>query len=337
MGAVKSVLDALPAINNVKFDLGPDLYQSIVVGGSQRPDFSKGDEVCSPRAMELDFDLYIPVRVQDALMERQSISSPRSEHFRLYFRDTYHGEVAFVRPLGAADEDASTAVAVVREFLLKHLEDPSGRVAFECLGPSPFHAEFSLSLGVLDYDSRFSVKPEMLGGYARLDFIADSTEFSSEEDAIAELMFDLSGEFGLYYKLIQLRVQAMDEWLCVHDEFVDMLQPVGFWKKLFWPSASLLKTMITRLAQFEMSQVMRLDQAREMVRSQYSAVDATFFLKVFTQQAHEEVPAYPTEQIGRLLSFHEHRLQKRLEFIVVCASSVLGGAVGSLITLAATA
>jgi hypothetical protein len=96
-----------------------------------------------------------------------------------------------------------------------------------------------------------------------------------------------------------------------------------------------LERLMNSLALFEIDQIYRDNQISEHMRSLYSS-DTDKYVLEFIDEAIKQIPQYPTEQIGRVLSFHWTRRQKRFDYLVATLSAILGGAVGSLITLAAS-
>ncbi|MBK8256231.1 MAG: hypothetical protein IPK82_26640 [Polyangiaceae bacterium] len=347
LNAVRKALEALPALNNLEIE-PPLAPRTIEVATTARPVLQDGESIISPQAMRIDFDLYIPSRVQHSLIGEtlpggdSAVSITGTERFRVCIRDTFHGEVAFVQPLDPSGDDAlddspSTAVQVVREFLKKNFKDPTGKVLFEVIGPSPFHADFYLTHGATKDSHRFSLKATRPLGYAAFNFTASNEHFDSPEDALEELFFDLSHELGLFYEVTCLRIQALHEWEALSTLIEGLLADTSTRseKKTKRPKLPPLEGLMNALARFEIDQVYRDSQIAGHKRSLYDS-DTDKYIRELVEEAIKEIPQYPTEQIGRVLAFHWARRQKRFEYLVATLCALLGGAVGSLITLAAS-
>jgi hypothetical protein len=304
LAAVRGALEALPAVNNLEVlpSLSPD---EISMDDKLRPLLEAGDAVVSPRAEQLDFELYIPERVQATLIQRA---------------------------LPGLGPDTGT-----ERFLRANFKDPAGKVTFEALGPSPFHADFYVALGPLAGGQSFSLKRARPRGYADLRFVANEDTFGSTEEALDALLFELSHELGLFYDVTSLRVQAIREWDILSEQIDQLLEArqSPSRKERKPRSLSPLDHLMNDLARFELAQVTRQGTIAEHKRRLYDS-DVDKYLVEFAEESIKEFPQYPTEQVGRVLAFHWSRRQKRLEYAVAAVSALIGGVAGSLITLAAS-
>jgi len=337
--AARATLEALPAVNNL--ETRPSLFShEIVMDQDLRPSLQDGHPVVSPRAEQFDFDLYVPERVQAALFEAAMTGLPPdtgTERFRVHIRDTFHGEVAYVQPLEPDGEHSpSSAVQVVREFLRGNFKDPAGRVQFETLGPSPFHAEFHLALGSVPDGQAFSLELTRPRGYADLRFVANDRSFHSLDKALDELLFELSDQLGLFYEVTALRAQAIREWGALGDQIERLLEKRNTptqWRRRHSARRLALDDLMNDLARFEIAQAYRQSAITEHRRNLNDPAGGTH-LSEFVNGAIKEFPQYPTEQVGRVLAFHWNRRQKRMEYAVAVVSALVGVA-GTLLTLAA--
>lgn len=271
--AVQAALEALPAVNDVEIDPAgaPDEFD---MAGEPRPALDAGDEVVSPRAVQLDFDVYIPRRVQDAIVGRAAGEpEPRTgpEHFRVHIRYSFYGEVAFVVPLGESDENnsPSDSVRIVREFLSENFKDPTGRVKFETLGPSPFHADFYVTLGKVDDGRGFALETARPRGYADLHFTANADMFESVIEAADALFFDLGSELDDFYEIVRLRVEGMREWARLAADAESILEDrkdKSVAKVPVRQQIAHLSKLMDALARFELNEVYRAGSVAKIER-----------------------------------------------------------------------
>ena len=331
---VRKAIESLPAVNNVEAEPCPVPLRHTDFS-SARPSLESGEPVVSADPSKLDFDLYIPARVQDQLVDDKTSKTLGTERFRVHTRFGYYGEVAFIQPLDAPNcRKPSLAVRVVREFLFKNFADPEKRVKFEWLGPSPFHANFFMQFGPADADADITLQLSRKRGYADYLFNAKSESFSSPRDALDALLFLLSSELSAYYEIVRRRRATTSEWEVLEHSLSSLLaddtQSSDAQPKLHRSLESTLKD----LTRFEIQQVYLAAKIKQILRDLYKADDEAF-LRDFIDTAINELPTFPTDQIGRVLAFHQNKQQKRLELLVAVLCALIGGIAGSLLTLAA--
>ena len=129
--------------------------------------------------LDIGFEIYIPHRLQSQLASFGRKLFTCTERFRVFIRNPYFFPITFVEAIEpTGDCQPSDGVVVVREFLKNHFEEskPDG-IGFDCLGPSPFHADFFLQSGMTsdqEYDNNgFHCEPTYHRGYDRMDFLFD--------------------------------------------------------------------------------------------------------------------------------------------------------------------
>lgn len=102
----------------------------------------------STSRLRVAFELHIPSRLQTELLEEVYVPDASTASFHVVCANFYHGPVTFVIPKSPADDTpampGSEAVLIVRRFLERELPKVTHSLAFELVGPSPFHADFGL-------------------------------------------------------------------------------------------------------------------------------------------------------------------------------------------------
>ena len=80
----------------------------------------------------IDFDLYIPFRIQDGLARLRARSDTGTENFRIHVIYVYYSPVVFVELLDPTDPcTPSTAMVVIREYLWSELRKTHDRSSAE--------------------------------------------------------------------------------------------------------------------------------------------------------------------------------------------------------------
>lgn len=94
--------------------------------------------------LDLEFDLYIPLRVQAELCHtEEKLIHTFTERFKVRIFQSYYFPVSVVETLSPTKPNSpSKGIQIVREFLNRELAvDKSPYIRFECIGPSPFHLD----------------------------------------------------------------------------------------------------------------------------------------------------------------------------------------------------
>ena len=145
---LKSSLELIPSISNIKIDVD-ESFESIDTEVTEPIQSIEDDFGFFPSPMSsfrLQFNIFIPFRIQKELHSRKVRAN--TENFRVYTKTAYHFIVTYVELLDSLNDcTPSDGVIVVREFLKKQFKEIKSNIRFECLGPSPFHADFFIKPG----------------------------------------------------------------------------------------------------------------------------------------------------------------------------------------------
>ncbi len=118
VSAVTAALERVGAIDNVEVASYEPKEQFSVPAGFSVPRLAEGDDdyFPAPSFFFAKFDLFIPARIQEELVEGSS-ADMRTENFRVFVTMTFHGPITFIQLLDPDESDiprGSTAVRVVR-------------------------------------------------------------------------------------------------------------------------------------------------------------------------------------------------------------------------------
>lgn len=286
----------------------------------------------------LEFDLYIPFRIQSELGDGHAQSETKTEHFRVHVRHAYHDAVAFVELVGAKVPPApSFAMIVVREYLKKECQRSAHDLAFDFVGPTPFHADFHVESFAVPNKSgaAFEAKRIDSPGYSDITFSYCASSFPTALAALRELFDELREELGLFYRMCRDNSENYGRWAQIEHLMARVTRrPTRIsWRQRIQRARDLEELSIS-LARFEADQVSEEHATRKAFRGVYRGTGSAF-LKAYVETEIEERPVFPTRPVTDLLAFIERRRSKALELLVVLGAAVVGGVTGALLTMLA--
>ena len=142
---IQAALEAIPNTNNIVIEGGEDPDPLLLPLQGSWPSLDAPVFNAYPSYLNIEFDLYIPARIQEQILNSLGEGFVGSEHFhvRLIHSDMPLVMVTATEPVGW--KAGSTYIILVREYLQRELDE--SMVGLSCLGPSPFHSDFFLELG----------------------------------------------------------------------------------------------------------------------------------------------------------------------------------------------
>ena len=105
----------------------------------------------------------------------------------------------------------------------------------------------------------------------------------------------------------------------------------GFFKKIF-RRQSIIARLFTDISTFE-GQSLFNDRLLSNAYNEIFSVKDQVFFKTFIDQDIDEKYDYPVKQTSDLVSFFESRRVKNIEIIIALIASMLGGAIGAILTM----
>jgi len=300
-----------------------------------------------PLFMTIEFELHIPYRIQAEILQiNEELLRTYTEKFKVSIRYTYHCPVTLVELISPSNEgEPSFAVIVVREFIKQELEkQKSDYIQFECLGPSPFHVDCYIKKSDKDDNkkTKWDIEAERVAekGYDDIIFYYNPEIFKSVQDAKHFIFYDIEDELGFFYYIVQTEVLKMKNWNNI-EQLENKLISIqkekgikGILKRIF-SCSKLLNDAFISVAEFESEELYFQNFIQEHFRYIYSKKEESVF-KYFLRNEIDEKFTYPVKQLIQLLTLFESRRTKSIEILVVLLSAIIGGAIGSLLTLIVT-
>jgi hypothetical protein len=341
---LRSTIEQIPSISKIFITEDNDFINETFEFEDSIPKISEdfGFFPSPGGSFDCEFNVYIPTRLHKELMPDAMVLS--CENFHIHIKDLYYFFVTIIYPLGDIDNnEPSDAVPLVREFLEKEFSRINEKkVRFECLGPSPFHANFFVAPAVdeniikLGKDG-FFCENENLPGYNKITIFYDSLNITTDTELRDRIWQVLSDELAIYYFTTLIRNTHVDKWSKLEQMIQDLIaiENIPLHKrtvKQVLTGGSRIKQAILSITNFESELIwdkfevdqnqkrMTVSRENPIIKAQFDALDF-------------ECPKYPVDQLKSIVSFLEKKHTKLSDNFVVLVSAILGGAVGALLTL----
>lgn len=340
---LNKALSKISSLTNLKIDTDED-FKKFELSITEATENLENNEGYFPYSLILDveFNLYIPYRIQAEITDiEEKYLSTFTENFKVKIIQSYYLPVAIIETINPTKEnDPSSAVQIVREFIRRELTDAkSDYIRFECLGPSPFHCDFFIESKKPDEDDKWLFNPEeeLKKGYDNLIIYYNSDEIKDANEALEYLSSSIRDEFGFFYKCIQTRNAKMDSWQTIQKNLNTLLEIQnakglkGIFHR-FFKRPRLIGKLFTDIATFEGSDIFKSGMQQNEYKQTFSVKDEIFFKSLIDKELEEKLD-YPVKQTTDLIHFFESRRVKSLELITALIAAILGGAIGALLTI----
>ncbi len=329
---LREALEGIPNANNIEIEGGKDPDPRLLPLQGAWPSLDAPVFHAYPSFLQIGFDLYIPARIQEQILQPLSEPIVASEHFhvKLLYDDM---------PLMVATaletkhrESGSTYIILIREYLKRELDQSV--MCLSCLGPSPFHSDFFLEF-VQEQDRPLVVRREPDLGYSRHWCSYESRGHGDNaRQALGDILWQFRPELRLFYLACRARMLRIRAWGEIAGPVRKYLLGGGRkrWRDAiagrFFRSRS-IRIVTERLIRFEMDGLFERQNLREVFDSTYSVPDGSY-LRDEVDKAVKDLGEYPVDEVYRLIGFSEERRAKRMELIVVLLAAVVGGVVGGI-------
>ena len=331
-------LETIPSLNNLSIVPWFD-EDTTKIDSQQATETDNGIAVFSSGIVRrIEFDLYIPCRIQNDLALPWKESDTGTENFRVYILDAYYSTVAFVELLDPEEPQVpSTALVVIRKYLQSECKKAPD-LAFTYVGPTPFHANFRIEPGPLpNSDSTFDSTAVNTRGYSEISFRYDASSFARPEAAFNKLIREIDRELGIYYALKNRDSTTYRNWNNIERLFSELIsrsEDKSYWQRV--RNALLhgksVRNLSIELARFQAKWISDESFVRTVFYDAYER-GMPSYLKTYIQAEMAERPTFPIEPVAGLLGFFERRRSKGLELLVILAAAIVGGVAGSLFTI----
>jgi hypothetical protein len=200
--ALEACLNDIPTINNLVLDPS-DFNRTVVeqITENAPPLNDKGVVFPFATYFSFKFDIYLPIHTQEKHCPGGK-EDAGCERFRVHVSYQYYAPICFVELLeDNGTGNPSTAIMIIREYLENTINTEDSPIHFEVLGPTPFHADFTVKLESFgaDHDTEFKVTTLHPPCYARIRFEANDCRYANIQDAYEDLREYLSNELDTYY------------------------------------------------------------------------------------------------------------------------------------------
>jgi hypothetical protein len=151
------------------------------------------------------------------------------------------------------------------------------------------------------------------------------------------LFDEIAPEFGLFYEMVQIKHEKMIQW----DEIIKLTEELTTLQRRKGPRAALNRILSRRLitnayislAQYEANSVFSKAGFQEDYSGHYQGPIQPYIKRYVDEElARDFIP--PMDATMRIVELADKRQAHRINIFVLLISSLLGGAIGSLLTLA---
>jgi hypothetical protein len=338
---LKFFLDSVPAISNIVITCKNEDAKVQIKSPSHKfldsfafPPFASN--------VKLSFQLYIPARVQEELLRplRMRVLSNPCETFQIYVQPEYHAPVTFVEPLHAKKPfRPARSVVIVREYLKKHAPKDNVHIEFDSLGPSPFHAHFYLAPQKRRSKSNehlFNVNLIETRGYDHIFITYAPQDFLDFDQVKWRFISNAADELNVFYATRIRQSKAIDLWHKVQKELDQVIEndntkPTVKLLRSFRRGKH-LKLLFSKIAELE-SLTIRLTEFVSFAFARIYVKHEENLFQPILQKEINRMPKFPIKPIIELASFLEERRGRSMEMLAVIISALIGGIIGSIITL----
>jgi len=196
----------------------------------KNPKLNNG-ETCYPFLdfYSLDFNIYIPFRLQAKTINTdENYIDTYTENFRVSIKHNWYGPISFIECINPeVNTEPSTAVRIIRDYLSNEVKNIKTFLITDFIGPTPFHADFYLSITDKD-DSKTTNQFELdfikQAGYDRLYFKYNPQLFESETEALESLFIELENEIAFFYNVKVKQVRNIRNWSGIQEDLHTILE-----------------------------------------------------------------------------------------------------------------
>jgi len=334
---LKKLLKTISSIKNIKIThFGQTNKKKIEKIQKNFPEIDKGDGYFPHiDSLSIEFEVHIPQRIQEEISGR---NFEKTENFAISINYNFDFPTTIIEATSPLpNENFSSSVVIVREFLRNEIKKiGSNFIKFECLGPSPIHANFFIKPKKLKKNQKIKIEITKKLSYNKIVIFYNQAEISFKE-AKKIVYFKINIQADFFYYLASVRARLIHKWVTISslvDNYTTKINKKtfsGFWSQLFFPNKE-INNITMLLAEFEMDEIHTKDLIRERK-------DHIFFDEqenILQDSCEEEIKnyyCYPTKQIKELLSLFYNQSSRIFDNFIVITAAIIGGAIGALITL----
>jgi len=332
--ALKTALEKIDTLADLSL---PDDAHSILITSPSEDEKERFFPIFSNDVVS--FTLYLPDRIQPTyLFGREALCSTDKFHVMIVYKYSlpvmlvsYDLEEQFV---DYARESPSDGIVLVREYL-KAMLAGNEDVSLEFLGPSPLHVDvFVKSGGALGSEFDFKDLTGRHMGYRTFRFTAPAL---NDNESFVEFVDKYYDVLGTYYHLVRLGNRLSRQFATAHQYVASLLPDVDSnfvirKVKSFFSIGSTTEHVLELMLRNQLS-VLELQRfISEKRREGNLKEDGPFY--PFIRGEIEDDRSIPSDQIRDVVRLYEERRLRMFDTIAMLMSGMLGGAVGTIVTLA---
>lgn len=294
-----------------------------------------------PMFFSLQFDIIIPKHIQEEISEESGLDCIVLKQIRVKINETYYGPVALIQLESDDIDEGSKAVKLLRLYLHKHFDNKY--VYFENIGPSPFHADFSISAAPINQapnlnENGFLSKIIPRKGYDEIIFLYSKDLYKSDQVALEKLFNSLDDELSLFYLMIKYRAQKIESWEKIDTLYNKLIETsskrnwISRIKLMLSFDGNLTHQLLHQLTMFEIMTINHSSSLHKGYETIFKKGLPVYLQSRIDKELHYRSEDYPTKQVIYYLEFHEKRSMQVWQTWLLAISALLGAAIGSVIT-----
>ncbi|WP_394559595.1 hypothetical protein [Aquipseudomonas alcaligenes] len=340
---ITKTLKNLTTTSDVTISFDEDIKDEKIDTSPPNPKIREGDNGYPLITfLNLTFKIYIPSRIQAELINLpEEYLDTGTENFKITVRHEWHGPVSYIECLSATEDTLpSTAVQVVREFLTKEIQKTETFLEYDFLGPSPFHANFYLNESDTAIESSsFTLNEIKSRAYNTLKFNYNANKFKNEDKALEELQEALADELSFFYQLNKDARFSLKKWGEIQDttnsilELQEKTNKKNIIKRTI-EKPKLFQKAFKDIGLFKGYLIFRKGQIASDYAAMYKSGESETYLQEYIDQEISEHPQYPLNETSELIKYFDQKNSKAIELLTIISAGILGGIVGSTITIA---
>lgn len=338
--------NSLKKINNIKnlnvkifddFDDGKNFTKKKIK--NKIPEISRDFNIFA-----LDFKYFISFNLQISKKEQKRILSKKEDlsnyttEFKIYIFSDNIFPVTIVELLDFDDNvKPFENVKLVKSFLKNKFKSDK-YIRFEVLGPTPFHGDFYINKKNQDrikYRKKLTYEINEKFTNTEFDLFIDSKNIDNYINILVEEFFIL--ELMVYYTMVLRINKRKHKWINLSkkiDEIIEKKKNENFLSYInnFLFNSYNLKELIIRISEFKKFDIY-WDEKFKREYNQILKKNREVIIESNFQELDNKKFSYPIEEMEDLILFLQNYQSERNQKFLLILSSLIGGSIGTLITL----
>lgn len=338
---INSVLSHISNISEITFEYDSSNNYDLSFEDIN-PKLNRGDYVYpSQDFMSISFKVYIPFRIQAELLETdEEYLDTFTEYFKVDMMYSWYGPYTFIELISPINGDpiSSNAVRLVRDFLKIETNSIKSFIEFDCIGPSPFHADFCIieekNKSITFDKNHFRVININNDGYDNYIINYRKKYFKNIDIAYEDFKNIISNEISFFYYCVINNVNKIHDLSDINQDMSDLLELERNNKKIkeIIKKPKLLRKIFNKISLFKINDMLSKKEIHNHYKDIYNSNTVTYFNSI-AKKRKRETTKYPIDDTIKLLEYIDSKISKKFEFSIIIIAAISGGLVASLINL----